>query len=45
MLLAADDDNGGTSPIQTLLQAYGDLGAIDLFDPRATTPTSPSSSL
>jgi hypothetical protein len=39
MLLAADDDNDYGSPIQALLQAYGDLGAVDLFDPRTTTPT------
>ena len=39
MLLAADDDNDLGSPIQTLLMGYGDLGAVDLFDPRTTTPT------
>ncbi len=39
MLLAADDDNGGSSPIRDMLLAYGDLGAVDLFDPRYATPT------
>lgn len=39
LLLNADDDNTSGSPIQQLLLAYGDLGAIDLFDARYATPT------
>ena len=38
MLLAADYDHDDGSPIQGLLQAYGDLGAVDLYDPRSQTP-------
>jgi subtilisin family serine protease len=39
LLLNADDDNNGSSPIQQLLLAYGDLGAVDLYDARYSTPT------
>ena len=38
LLLNADDDNTSGSPIQQTLLAYGDLGAVDLFDARSTTP-------
>jgi len=41
LLVAADDDNSGYSPIQQMLLAYGDLGAVDLYDPRSATPTLP----
>lgn len=39
LLLHADADMPGSSPIQTLLQAYGDLGAVDMYDARYSTPT------
>jgi len=39
LLLHADSDLPGDSPIQTLLQAYGDLGAVDLYDAQVTTPS------
>lgn len=39
LLLNADDDNNGSSPIQQMLLAFGDLGAVDLFDARNSTPT------
>ena len=39
LLLAADDDNGGSSPILDMLLTYGDLESITLFDPRNSTPT------
>jgi len=39
LLLHADDDSTYGSPIQGILQAYGDLGAVDLYDARSDTPT------
>jgi len=39
LLLHADLDTDGDSPIQALLQAYGDLGDVDLFNARYATPT------
>jgi subtilisin family serine protease len=39
LLLAADDDNNGDSPIMDMLLAYGDLESITLYDPRYNTPT------
>ena len=39
LLLAADDDNGGSSPIRDLLLAYGDLDGVTLYDPRNSTPS------
>ena len=39
LLLNADSDNDSGSPIQSLLQAYGDLGVVGLFDARYGTPT------
>ena len=39
LLLNADDDNNISSPIQALLQGYGDLGAVDLFNATTTSPT------
>ena len=39
LLLEADDDTISASPILTLLQAYGDLGAVDMFDAQTATPT------
>ena len=41
LLVIADDDltAGYTSPIQLLLQAYGDLGSVDLFNAMTGTPT------
>jgi uncharacterized repeat protein (TIGR01451 family) len=39
LLLNADSDNDGTSPIQSMLQAFGDLGLVDLFDARSATPS------
>lgn len=38
LMVVADDDLYG-SPIQSLLQAYGDLGTVDLFDAINGTPT------
>lgn len=38
LMVVADDDASG-SPIQLLLQAYGDLGAVDIMDARTATPT------
>ena len=38
LLVEADSDTIGDCPIRTLLQAYGDLGAIDLYDAQAGTP-------
>ncbi|HOT91991.1 MAG TPA: PKD domain-containing protein, partial [Anaerolineae bacterium] len=37
LLLHADDGNG--EPIRSLLQAYGDLGVVDVYDARYSTPT------
>jgi len=39
LLLHADDDSTYGSPIQGTLQSYGDLGAVDLYDARSSTPT------
>jgi hypothetical protein len=39
LLLEADEDTVSASPILTLLQAYGDLGAIDMYDAQTATPT------
>jgi len=39
LLLNADGDNDGYSPIQVMLQAYGDLSSVDLYDVRSATPT------
>lgn len=39
LLLNADDDNDGYSPIRDLLLAYGDLDVVDMFDARSATPT------
>jgi PKD repeat protein len=39
LLVAADDDNDLGSPIQGMLQAYGDLGMVDLYDARSATPS------
>ncbi|MFZ2096338.1 MAG: carboxypeptidase regulatory-like domain-containing protein, partial [Anaerolineales bacterium] len=39
LLLAADDDNNGYSPIMDMLLAYGDLESVTLFDARYNTPT------
>lgn len=39
LLLNADDDNGGSSPIRDMLLAYGDLDGVTLFDARSATPT------
>lgn len=39
LLLVADDDTPGNSPLQTALLAYGDLGAVDIYDGRSGTPT------
>jgi hypothetical protein len=39
LLLEADDDLPGASPIQETLLAYNDLGAVDLFDAITSTPT------
>ncbi len=39
LLVAADYDSVYGSPIQQLLQAYGDLGAVDYFDAQYGTPT------
>lgn len=38
LLVIADDDVGSISPAQLLLQAYGDLGSVDLFDAATGTP-------
>jgi len=38
LLLNADDDNDYGSPIQAMLLAFGDLGAVDLYDARSGTP-------
>ncbi len=37
LLLSADDGNG--EPMRSLLQAYGDLGMVDVYDARYGTPT------
>ena len=39
LLVSADFDTDGDSPIQAILQAYGDLGNVDLFDARYAIPT------
>ncbi len=39
LLVVADYDVDYGSPIQALLQAYGDLGAVDFFNARDATPT------
>jgi len=39
LLVHADLDSDGDSPIQTLLHAYGDLGSVDLFDAQVATPS------
>ena len=41
LLVIADDDleAGFFSPIQLLLQAYGDLDSVDLFNAKVATPT------
>jgi PKD repeat protein len=39
LLLAADVDSRYGSPIQALLEDTGDLGAVDLFDAYAATPS------
>jgi hypothetical protein len=39
LLVNADEDNDEGSIIQDLLQAYGTLGAVDLFDARYDTPS------
>ncbi|HNS51348.1 MAG TPA: carboxypeptidase regulatory-like domain-containing protein [Anaerolineae bacterium] len=39
LLLNADYDSDGYSPIHDLLVAYGDLDSVDLFDARYATPT------
>jgi hypothetical protein len=39
LLLEADDDTISASPILSLLQAYGDLGSVDMFDAHSATPT------
>ncbi len=39
LLVHADDGNG--EPIRSQLQAYGDLGLVDVYDARAGTPTLP----
>jgi len=39
LIVHSDDDFPGSSPIQTLLQAYGDLGAVDLFDAYSVSPS------
>ncbi len=39
VLLNADDDSSSGSPIQGFLQAYGDLGLVELMDARYATPT------
>ncbi|GAB4152235.1 MAG: hypothetical protein Fur0021_16770 [Candidatus Promineifilaceae bacterium] len=39
LLLAADDDIYEGSPLQNFLNAYGDLGAVDLYDAAAGTPS------
>jgi uncharacterized repeat protein (TIGR01451 family) len=39
LLLYADDDNDGGSPIKDMLLSYGDLGSVDLYDARSATPT------
>ncbi len=39
LLLNADDDNLGYSPIRDMLLAYGDLGAVDLLEARYLPPT------
>jgi len=38
LLLEADDDISGSSPIQDYLLAYEDLGTVDLFDAQTSTP-------
>ena len=39
LLVNADEDNDLGSIIQVLLQAYGTLGSVDLFDARYATPS------
>jgi len=39
LLVHSDFDTVGDSPIRSLLQAYGDLGAVDLFDASIATPS------
>jgi hypothetical protein len=39
LLAVADDDVNYGSPLQAYLQAYGDLGNVDLFDAINNTPT------
>ncbi|MBE0410772.1 MAG: carboxypeptidase regulatory-like domain-containing protein, partial [Anaerolineales bacterium] len=39
LLVNADYDNDVGSPIQALLEAYGTLGSVDLFDARDATPS------
>jgi len=38
LILSADDDSDGDSPIQAILQAYGDLGTVDIYDARYVIP-------
>jgi|GEM_PF-825972 len=39
LLLEADYDTPTASPILSLLQTYGDMGDVDMFDAHAATPT------
>ncbi len=39
LIVQADEDTPGDCPIQTILQSYGDLGNIDLYEARYGTPT------
>jgi hypothetical protein len=39
LIVCADDDATSGSPIQTSLQSYGDLGNVDLYDARTSTPS------
>jgi len=38
LILSADDDSDGDSPIQAILQGYGDLGSVDIYDARVAIP-------